>query len=102
MKAEPITHVHVWLVEERGDRHWFPSHTVRTWTRNHSLACRKAREGTPAYNRGVRFKVTHVRVETLPDGLLLVEKNESGVAWKVVDTYGEMRALARENKVHRQ
>lgn len=102
MIEEPITTVHVWLVEERGARAWFPAGTVRTWTRNHALACRKAREGTPAYNRGTRFKVTHVRTEAPPDGMLLVESNPSGVSWKVPDAYGEMRALARENKRMRQ
>jgi len=101
MREEPITAVHVWLVEERGARAWFPNGTVRTWTRNHALACRKAREWNPAYNRGVRFKVTHVRTEVPPDGMLLVEKNPANVAWKVVAIYGEMGALAGENKRRR-
>lgn len=101
MNEEPISTIHVWLVEERGARMWFPAGTVRTWTRNHALACRKAREGTPAYNQGVRFKVTHARTEVPPDGMLLVEKNPANVSWKVVDVYGELAALARENKRRR-
>lgn len=102
MNEEPISIIHIWLVEEWGRSGWYPNGTVQTWTRNHSLACRKAREGTPAYNRGVRFKVTHVRTELPPDGMLLVEKNPGNVSWKVPDTYGELKTLARENKRRRQ
>ena len=102
MDPIPITQVHVWNVYDWHAGRWRRCSEVRTWTRNHALACRKAKEGTPAFRRS-RFKVVLSRVsispDDIPEGMLLDPrpKTKGTSSWIVPDVYGEYRALAREN-----
>lgn len=97
----PILRVHHWQVWEWKDGGWVKTHLVQTWTRNHGLACRKARDGTPVLLT-IRFKVTYLRRDecsSLEMSLLARTVAKPGDAsWQVADIYGEYRQLAAENK----
>jgi hypothetical protein len=96
-----IRRIHYWQVWEWKGGKWVKDFLVQTWTRTHSLACRKAKEYCPVL-RSSRFKVTHSRVDecsSLEMNLLVRMVAKPGDAsWQVADIYGEYDTLAAENK----
>jgi len=103
-ESTPIRFAHIWRVYDWHSGGWRDTGTVQTWTRNHALACRKAKEGTPAL-RSQRFKVVHAGREDV-GGLTmrlarLTVRGKDWPAWRVEDTYSEYAALVRENRRER-
>lgn len=95
----PILRIHRWQVEEWQNGDWAPSFTVQTWTFDHPLACRKARESAPALRKS-RFKVTRIAVEDCDLQMMLspLAVLKSPPPWLVPDLYGEYFQLALENR----
>ena len=105
MESISIRIAYVWRVFDWSGGRWCRAETVQTWTRDHALACQKARVSCPArVSRpgnpiASKFKVEFEREDDISAlGMTLSRSTVVGKdwpAWRCVDLFGEFDRLSK-------